>query len=33
VKLKAKIEACQKALKERQKAQVMRSAADVIVEL
>jgi phage shock protein A len=32
-KLKAKIEACQKALKERQKAQVMRSAADAIVEL
>lgn len=32
-KLKAKIEACQKALKEHQKAQVMRSAADAIVEL
>lgn len=32
-KLKAKIETCQKALKERQKAQVMRSAADAIVEL
>jgi phage shock protein A len=32
-KLKVKIEACQKALKERQKAQVMRSAADAIVEL
>jgi phage shock protein A len=32
-KLQAKIEACQKALKERQKAQVMRSAADAIVEL
>jgi len=32
-KLKAKIETCQKALKERQKAQVMRNAADAIVEL
>jgi phage shock protein A len=32
-KLKTKIEACQKALKEHQKAQVMRSAADAIVEL
>jgi phage shock protein A len=32
-KLKAKIETCQKALKERQKAKVMRSAADAIVEL
>jgi phage shock protein A len=32
-KLKTKIEACQKALKERQKAQVMRNAADAIVEL
>jgi phage shock protein A len=32
-KLKAKIEACQKALKERQKASVMKSAADAIVEL
>ncbi len=32
-KLKAKIETSQKALKERQKAQVMRSAADAIVEL
>jgi phage shock protein A len=32
-KLKAKIETCQKALKERQKAAVMKSAADAIVEL
>jgi len=32
-KLKAKIEACQKALKEHHKAQVMRNAADAIVEL
>lgn len=32
-KLKAKIETCQRALKEHQKAQVMRSAADAIVEL
>jgi phage shock protein A len=32
-KLKAKIETCQKALKERQKAVVMKSAADAIVEL
>ncbi len=32
-RLKAKIEACQKAMKERQKAQVMRTAADAIVEL
>jgi phage shock protein A len=32
-KLKAKIETCQKALKERQKATVMKSAADAIVEL
>lgn len=32
-KLKAKIETSQKALKERQKAQVMRQAADAIVEL
>jgi hypothetical protein len=32
-KLQAKIETCQKALKERQKAQVMRTAADAIVEL
>jgi phage shock protein A len=32
-KLQAKIETCQKALKERAKAQVMRSAADAIVEL
>jgi phage shock protein A len=32
-KLQGKIEACQRALKERQKAQVMKSAADAIVEL
>jgi phage shock protein A len=32
-KLKAKIETCQKALKERQKSIVMKSAADAIVEL
>jgi phage shock protein A len=32
-KLKAKIETCQRALRERQKAQVMRTAADAIVEL
>lgn len=32
-KLQTKIENCQKALKERQKAKVMRSAADAIVEL
>jgi phage shock protein A len=32
-KLQAKIEACQRAMKERQKAQVMKSAADAIVEL
>jgi phage shock protein A len=32
-KLQAKIENCQKALKERQKAKVMKSAADAIVEL
>jgi phage shock protein A len=32
-KLKTKIETCQKALKERQKAVVMKSAADAIVEL
>jgi phage shock protein A len=32
-KLKEKIEACQRALKERQKAQVMSQAADAIVEL
>lgn len=32
-KLRAKIETCQKALKERHKAQVMKSAADAIVEL
>lgn len=32
-RLKTKIEICQKALKERQKAKVMRSAADAIVEL
>ena len=32
-KLKEKIETCQRALKERQKAQVMKSAADAIVEL
>ena len=32
-KLKAKIETCQKAMKERHKAQVMKSAADAIVEL
>lgn len=32
-KLKAKIETCQKALKEHHKAQVMRNAADAIVEL
>jgi phage shock protein A len=32
-KLKAKIETCQKALKERQKSVVMKSAADAIVEL
>jgi phage shock protein A len=33
VKLQTKIEHCQRALKERQKAKVMRSAADAIVEL
>lgn len=32
-KLQAKIEACQKAMKERQKAQVMSKAADAITEL
>jgi hypothetical protein len=32
-KLKAKIENCQRALKERQKAQVMKTAVDAIVEL
>jgi phage shock protein A len=32
-KLKAKIEACQKALKERQKSVVMKKAADAIVQL
>ena len=32
-KLKAKIETCQRALKERQKSQVMKHAADAIVEL
>jgi phage shock protein A len=32
-KLKAKIETCQRALKERQKAQVMKTAVDAIVEL
>jgi phage shock protein A len=32
-RLKAKIEACQKALKERQKSVVLKSAADAIVEL
>lgn len=32
-RLKGKIEACQKALKERKKAQVLKSAADAIVEL
>jgi phage shock protein A len=32
-KLKAKIETCQKALKERQKSVVMKSAADAIIEL
>jgi phage shock protein A len=32
-KLKAKIETCQRAVKEHQKAKVMRSAADAIVEL
>jgi phage shock protein A len=32
-KLKAKIESCQRALKERQKAQVMKTAAEAIVEL
>jgi phage shock protein A len=32
-RLKAKIEACQKALKERQKSLVLKSAADAIVEL
>jgi phage shock protein A len=32
-KLQAKIETCQRALKERQKAQVMKSAAEAIVEL
>jgi phage shock protein A len=32
-KLKAKIETCQRALKERRKSQVLRSAADAIVEL
>ena len=31
-KLQAKIETCQRALKERQKAQVMKSAADAMVE-
>jgi len=33
VKLKEKIETCQRALKERQKAQVMKVAVDAIVEL
>jgi phage shock protein A len=32
-KLKTRIETCQRALRERQKAQVMRTAADAIVEL
>jgi phage shock protein A len=32
-KLKAKIETCQRALKERQKAEVLRTAVDAIVEL
>jgi hypothetical protein len=32
-RLKTRIETCQKALRERQKAQVMKSAADAIVEL